>query len=136
MVAVESLLGDRNVDDWPKPQHSLLKDVHYVHGLFPKEFLEAGVERLCPTLGIAIQMLESERWEHPVSTCSNNMYAHRHFLRSPKIAAQLLSYIPQQYKVSRIPSTLGKVNYGGSTTPPPVGAGCSAHDYPGAMAQL
>lgn len=42
MVAIEALSGYTSgyIDDWPKPQLECLKDVHYLHGLFPKDFLE------------------------------------------------------------------------------------------------
>ena len=39
MVAVDSSWVG-GIDDWPKPQVEILRDVHYLHGLFPKEFLE------------------------------------------------------------------------------------------------
>jgi hypothetical protein len=67
-----------------KPDLECLRPVHHLHDLFPTAF---------------IARLNEQRHEIPASTSSNNMYAIRHFVRSPQLAAELLSFLPEELGV-------------------------------------
>mmetsp|Transcript_24726 Transcript_24726/g.46835 ORF Transcript_24726/g.46835 Transcript_24726/m.46835 type:complete len:187 (-) Transcript_24726:225-785(-) len=89
-------LNDIELDHWPKPDMDAMQNVHYLHDLFPPEFLER---------------LREEMWDTPVTSCSNNMYANRHFIRSPKIASQILNYLPKHVKVQHVLSDMKFIEY-------------------------
>jgi hypothetical protein len=61
-----------------------LGHVHHLHRVFPAAF---------------INRLKEQRHEIPASTSSHNMYAIRHFVRSPQLAAELLSFLPEELGV-------------------------------------
>jgi hypothetical protein len=67
-----------------KPDLECLRLVHHLHDLFPAAF---------------IARLNEQRHEIPASTSSNNMYAIRHFVRSPQLAAELLRFLPGELGV-------------------------------------
>jgi hypothetical protein len=67
-----------------KPELECLSQAHLLHQLFPAAF----IENLC-----------EQMHEIPASTSSNNMYAIRHFVRSPELATELLSFLPPELGV-------------------------------------
>ncbi|KAK3286432.1 hypothetical protein CYMTET_6011 [Cymbomonas tetramitiformis] len=73
-----------------------LPNVHYLHGLFSDDFIQACRDDMLNILG---------------STSSNNMYAERFFTRSADLAADLLRHLPPELNIRHVLSDMKYISY-------------------------